>query len=513
MAAFLVPFPTTTLQTTHQTNYSRRLRTRRRRRQHHAISSQKLLPNDSDPFPVPHIVRQYKLTRLLDRKPPLVIYEAHCLDHVPSHVHVILKALPLTALPSWHMLDHLNYEARILERLHHPSVLNFVDRFDEDLPTDRVFILVTSKPPGIPLSNLSQPYFQEHSIQIFNSALNVLAHFNSHHNPIVHANLNPHNIFIDINDNHRCTLVNFAPPTAETIREPMDCAHDCAYVTPDSIKSGVQTHEDDVYALAVTILQCLTGQSPHEWHHTHWNTPAVCQIWPPQQRRHSASLYRTIVRILHPFRIHRVQTATQALRLLLENFENPSLTFTDVPRAVPTPSSPFVWVRDDEAATLQIAYAPMHLTQRAISSALFTLVWTALSLSITVTPTTAIIPRLVGGAFTYLGLTSGYRRWQTVDMHMKFIMTICPLEKAIICTIENSFPKTGDVDTSHYRSSTRLRAAVQVESNSEDNVYAEFLCISDEGGIRRTIDLPLSRSDMFRFRDEVNHFIESHIPT
>lgn len=480
------------------------------------------------PLPLSHCVRAYRLVRVLACHRSVVSYEARRADASDQESALVLKALALSTLKSWTELDDFNYEASLLQSVrNHPHFPSFVDRFDHDVQSDRVFVLVTSKPHGFPLSHLPTMLANGELAYttlrpIFHALLSALDHCHRSAPAVVHANLKPRHIIIRLCADARpadcvdaCTLMCPMPPS----RPPSDCA----FVTVATIQSGVQSSADDVYALAVSMLQVISAQSSDVWPVTEWTTPLVADIFPPHLRIRYPTLYRVLARMLHPLKLHRLTTAAQALRFIqldppLSDDHDLSVIYQPlcIPPLTQRPppvlsSSSFRCDRDDDALALCIRYAPRRVTERTISASLFTLLWTAMSLSIVATPMTSLVARLVGASFACFGLTSGVNQLKELQMHLTLMFTVCPLNRHVACTVIKSSPTSTHIDQFDALCSAQLRARLHVQTNYEREVYVEYLVLADNHRDVHTIDVPMSRAEMDWLQDEINHFIESNL--
>jgi serine/threonine protein kinase len=113
---------------------------------------------------------------------------------------------------SWKSVDLFEREARLLRSLSHPGIPSFVDAFNLDTPTDRMYTLVQRLAPGDTLQALVDSGAwrpDEAEIErIAASMLDILGYLHGLRPPVVHRDVKPSNVLYD-RASGRVTLVDF----------------------------------------------------------------------------------------------------------------------------------------------------------------------------------------------------------------------------------------------------------------------------------------------------------------
>jgi serine/threonine protein kinase len=113
---------------------------------------------------------------------------------------------------SWKSVDLFEREARLLRSLSHPGIPSFVDAFNLDTPTDRMYTLVQRLAPGDTLQALVDSGAwrpDEAEIErIAASMLDILGYLHGLRPPVVHRDVKPSNVLYD-RVSGRVTLVDF----------------------------------------------------------------------------------------------------------------------------------------------------------------------------------------------------------------------------------------------------------------------------------------------------------------
>ena len=68
-----------------------------------------------------------------------------------------LKALSLRGSRDWKAIELFEREARVLSQLQHPSIPNYIDYFEVDTDTDRLFYIAQNLAPGASLQVKQTP--------------------------------------------------------------------------------------------------------------------------------------------------------------------------------------------------------------------------------------------------------------------------------------------------------------------------------------------------------------------
>ena len=100
-----------------------------------------------------NIVQNYRITDVLGEGGVAVTYKAVALD---TNSPVAIKVVSLKQLDNWKQIELFYREAEILAKLDHPAIPKYIDYFDIETETDKVFYLVQQLAPGKSLFELVQ---------------------------------------------------------------------------------------------------------------------------------------------------------------------------------------------------------------------------------------------------------------------------------------------------------------------------------------------------------------------
>ncbi|MEO6576002.1 MAG: protein kinase, partial [Polyangiaceae bacterium] len=138
---------------------------------------------------------QYRVIRVLGRGGSAITYEA---EHVETKKRVALKHVTLDALDESDLLGNLQREARALCAIKHPSIPRYLDHFPIETIEGPAFCLIQDLAPGRSLAEWRTQGWHPDESEVKRLAfalLEVLRYLHSLTPPILHGNLNPHNIF------------------------------------------------------------------------------------------------------------------------------------------------------------------------------------------------------------------------------------------------------------------------------------------------------------------------------
>lgn len=152
-------------------------------------------------------------------------------------------------------------EARIQAQLTHENIVGLISFFNED----NVHYIVMQFAPGITLKELIEktgPIPERRSLHILRQTLSALQH--AHSKGIVHRDMKPSNIMIDLNNDDRVQIMDFG------IARLMYEAHitrtgtkmgTLFYMSPEQVLAQKDVdHRSDIYSLGVVLYEMLCGQ-------------------------------------------------------------------------------------------------------------------------------------------------------------------------------------------------------------------------------------------------------------
>ena len=183
---------------------------------------------------------------------------------------IALKVMNLETLPhdeKGFRYDLFLREAQMLQNLSHPGIPEFIEFFIQD----DLMILAMEYVPGVNLEYYIEqnhgklPPDQALDIAIQLSHILEYLHTGTGEHPVIYRDLKPSNVIIDPNGKAR--LIDFATAreyspkkTADTVRLGTP-----GYASPEAYGTGQTDPRADVYSLAATLLQLVTGKSPGDF--------------------------------------------------------------------------------------------------------------------------------------------------------------------------------------------------------------------------------------------------------
>lgn len=191
-------------------------------------------------------------------------YEA---EDLTNYKRVAIKVVSLRQMQDWKIIELFDREARVLANLQHPSIPKYLDRFDEDTPTDRRFYLVQALAPGESLAASVEKGWQPKERQVRKMALQLLDILNYLHGltpPVIHRDIKPQNIIRD--SKGKLYLVDFGAVQdvyRNTLTRGGTFVGTLGYMPHEQFRGQVGA-ASDLYALGATLLFLLTGKSPAE---------------------------------------------------------------------------------------------------------------------------------------------------------------------------------------------------------------------------------------------------------
>ena len=204
---------------------------------------------------------RYRIVRPLGSGGSGTTYEAEDLE---IDRRVAIKTVFLQQMEGWQILDLLEREARVLQKLSHPQIPKYLDYFYEDKDGDRCFYLVQELVAGRSLATLvkagrrmGEPEVKHIALQI----LHVLTYLHGLSPPAIHRDIKPQNILAALDDT--CYLVDFGA-VQEKYRTTITrgtFVGTIGYMPPEQFRGKAQS-ASDLYALGATLLFVLTGRSP-----------------------------------------------------------------------------------------------------------------------------------------------------------------------------------------------------------------------------------------------------------
>lgn len=166
-------------------------------------------------------------------------------------VHVTLQARK-------HSIEVLQHEAKLLQRLHHPQVVQLIDFFFEDHRGYLVLELIE----GMSLRKLVEddgPLMESMVRELAIQMCDILEYLHEQSPPVVHRDFTPDNLILTTSGVLKLIDFNVAHQREATTTATVVGKH--AFIPPEQFR-GKPTPRSDIYAMGGTLHFLLTGQDP-----------------------------------------------------------------------------------------------------------------------------------------------------------------------------------------------------------------------------------------------------------
>lgn len=184
-----------------------------------------------------------------------------------TQTRLAIKALYPSRLATIKDLEMFQREASVLQRLDHPQIPKYLDAFHEGEGESMCYFLAQEYVQGKTLRELidSGTRFDDDAfIELAENLLSVLSYLHTCNPPVVHRDVKPANIII--RPDGKPTLVDFGA-VREVVRLTMGGGSTIigtyGYMPPEQLM-GRSMPGTDVYAAGVTLVECLTRQTPSD---------------------------------------------------------------------------------------------------------------------------------------------------------------------------------------------------------------------------------------------------------
>ncbi|MFB2768336.1 ankyrin repeat domain-containing protein [Pelatocladus sp. BLCC-F211] len=208
------------------------------------------------------IAQKYRILDTLGQGGSGTTYLAQDLE---NNQQVALKAFSLHRMTDWKMMELFEREAKILEKLNHPRIPQYLGYFHIETPVDSSFYIAQQLVKGQSLATLVESGWRTHEDEVRRIAiqvLEILVYLHSLKPPVVHRDIKPQNIIR--RDDGQVFLVDFGAVQHTyytTFMGGSTVVGTYGYMAPEQFR-GQAVPATDLYALGATLLFLLTHHSP-----------------------------------------------------------------------------------------------------------------------------------------------------------------------------------------------------------------------------------------------------------
>lgn len=254
----------------------------------------------------PFFGEAYQVNEILSDHRYTRIYRGAYIPEQGPEQALIFKCLNLTTLPDWGVIQHLEYEAELLQGFDHPRLPRLIERKEILYQDQRYLCLIQQCMPGENLQDLLRQRLQlplPEVLSVLLQALQVLRALHGFHPAIMHLDLKPSNLMWTAEG--ELSIIDFG--AAQSLGQSSPSVVGTPGYTPSEQLSGQAVPASDIYALGATVLELLSGSPAERFHDGHrldfWSALEI----PPA--------YKNVLEIMvHPDAAFRFDNAAQAFK-------------------------------------------------------------------------------------------------------------------------------------------------------------------------------------------------------
>lgn len=203
------------------------------------------------------IHERYRVVRLIGRGGMGAVYEAHD-QRLDTRV-----ALKQTLAEGGALGEAFAHEARLLAGLHHQALPKVTDYFSD--PHGQFLVMEFFAGPDLAtaLARRGRPFAAADVLGWAGQVLEALAYLHRQHPPVIHRDIKPQNL--KLTPEGQVVLLDFglAKGRVGAARgEASVYGYSPSYAPPEQIDASGTDARSDLYALAATLYQLLTGEPP-----------------------------------------------------------------------------------------------------------------------------------------------------------------------------------------------------------------------------------------------------------
>jgi serine/threonine protein kinase len=200
---------------------------------------------------------RYKVLEMIGGGGMANVYLAH--DMILDR-DVAVKMLRLDFANDEEFIRRFHREAQSATSLAHPNIVNIYDVGEEN----DLYYIVMEFVEGQTLKQ----YIQQNSSLNVENAIGIMRQLTSaishaHQNHIIHRDIKPQNILIDLNGNVKITDFGIAMAlSATSITQTNSVLGSVHYLSPEQARGGMANRKSDIYSLGIVMFELLTGRLP-----------------------------------------------------------------------------------------------------------------------------------------------------------------------------------------------------------------------------------------------------------
>jgi len=234
----------------------------------------------------------------------------------------------------WNSIDRFQKEARILERLDHPSIPKYLGSVTHDRQNGKDFGLLSRVVKGESLEVCVQSgqwrATPDSVRELARTLLDVCNYLSSFVPPIVHRDIKPANVVVRTSKSRhglltRFYLVDFGAAATGT-GTGSSTAGTSGFMAPESF-SQIFTPKSDLYSVGATLLYAITGREPGSFSQNTLQIQFRRALHGTVWEKEECWLANLLDMLLAPAPEDRPSSAAEALRLLADGslmFSSPS---------------------------------------------------------------------------------------------------------------------------------------------------------------------------------------------
>jgi serine/threonine protein kinase len=200
---------------------------------------------------------RYKILEMIGGGGMANVYLAH--DMILDR-DVAVKMLRMDFAGDEEFIRRFRREAQSATSLAHPNIVSIFDVGEED----DMYYIVLEYVEGQTLKQYIQqnsPLKVETAIGIMRQLTSAISH--AHQNHIVHRDIKPQNILIDLDGNVKITDFGIAMAlSATSITQTNSVLGSVHYLSPEQARGGMANRKSDIYSLGIVMFELLTGRLP-----------------------------------------------------------------------------------------------------------------------------------------------------------------------------------------------------------------------------------------------------------